>query len=130
MYPIHYGTLLMAEYYHPIYLSLPLDHLKTPRHVRDLIRDSEQHLVTKSHNSYNTISSSNVKRADYGFENYVDMTETPLRSITNRGTGITILAPTYSTKIFIDCTVMTTYAIPFVHRYVTCPRFDRRYLHT
>ena len=38
-----------------------------------------------------------------------------------------ILAPTYSTKIFIGRTIMTTYVIPFVNRYVTCPRFDRRY---
>ena len=37
----------------------------------------------------------------YGFENYVDMTETRLRSITNSGTWMLILAPTYSTKIFI-----------------------------
>ena len=40
----------------------------------------------------------------YGFENYVDMTETPLRSITNSGTWMPILAPTYSTKIFIGQT--------------------------
>ena len=66
----------------------------------------------------------------YGFENYVDMTETPLRSITNSGTWMLILAPTYSTKIFIGRTVMTTYVIPFVHWYVTFPRFDCRYLHT
>ena len=45
-------------------------------------------------------------------------------------TWMLILFPTYSTKIFIGRTVMTTYAIPFVHRYVTCPIFDRRYLHT
>ena len=64
------------------------------------------------------------------FENNVDMTETRLRSITNSGTWMPILDPTYSTKIFIGRTVMATYVIPFVHRYVTCPRFDRRYLHT
>src|SRR5215216_29368 len=58
------GTLPVSDYYRPIYESLPLDHLETPRHVRDLIQDSEQHSVTKSHNSYNTISSTNVKRAD------------------------------------------------------------------
>src|SRR5215216_4214376 len=45
----------------------------------------------------------------YGFENYVDMTERPLRSITNSVTWMLILAPTYSTKIFIGQTVMTTY---------------------
>ena len=64
------------------------------------------------------------------FENYVGMTETPLRSITNSGTWMPILAPTYSTEIFLGRTVMTTYVIPFVHRYVTCPRFDRRFLNT
>ena len=42
------------------------------------------------------------------------MTETPLRSITNSGTWMLILVPTYSTKIFIGQTVMTTYVIPFV----------------
>ena len=40
----------------------------------------------------------------YRFENYVDMTETHLRSITNSGTWMLILAPTYSTKIFIGQT--------------------------
>ena len=30
----------------PIYKSLPPDHFGTPRDVRDLIRDSEQHSVT------------------------------------------------------------------------------------
>ena len=48
------GTILMSECNLPIYESLPLDHFETPRYVHDLIRDSEQHLVTKSHNSYNT----------------------------------------------------------------------------
>ena len=38
------------------------------------------------------------------FENYVDMTETHLRSITNSGTWMLILAPTYSMKIFIGQT--------------------------
>ena len=45
------GTILvtpklvpMAETALPIYNSLPPDHSGTPRDVRDLIRDSEQHL--------------------------------------------------------------------------------------
>ena len=53
-------------------------------------------------------------RGPYGFENYVDMTDTLLRSITNSGTWMLILVPTFSTKIFIGRTVMTTYIIPFV----------------
>ena len=53
-------------------------------------------------------------RGPYGFENYVDMTETYLRSITNSGTWMLILVPTYSMKIFISQTVMTIYVIPFV----------------
>src|SRR3989337_507316 len=42
------------------------------------------------------------------------MTETHLRSITNSGTWMLILVPTYSTKIFIGQTAITTYVIPFV----------------
>src|SRR3989337_1010081 len=42
------------------------------------------------------------------------MTETYLQSITNSGTWMLILVPTYSTKIFIGHTAMTTYVIPFV----------------
>ena len=57
-------TLPVLEYYRPIYESLPIDHFETPRHVRDLIRDSEQHSVTNIHNSNITISSTNVKRVD------------------------------------------------------------------
>ena len=60
-YPVTPETLPVSEYHHPIYQSLPLDHFETPRHVRDLIRYSEQHSVSKSHN---TKSSLNVKRAD------------------------------------------------------------------
>ena len=58
------------------------------------------------------------------------MTETLLRSITSSGTWMPILVPTYSTMIFISRTFMTIYVVPFVWRYVTCLRFDRRYLHT
>ena len=36
----------MPEIALPIYNSLPPDHSGTPRDVRDLIRDSEQHSVT------------------------------------------------------------------------------------
>ena len=43
-------TLPVSEYHRPVYESLPLDHFEMPRHVRNLIRDSEQHSVTKSHN--------------------------------------------------------------------------------
>ena len=44
------GTITVSEYYRPIYQSLRLEHFETPRHVRDLIRDSEQSSVTKTHN--------------------------------------------------------------------------------
>ena len=42
------------------------------------------------------------------------MNETRQRSLTNSGTWMLILAPTYSVKIFIGQTIMTTYVIPFV----------------
>ena len=47
-------TLPMSEYHLPLYQSLPIDHFESPRHVCDLIRDSEQPSVTKTHNSCNT----------------------------------------------------------------------------
>ena len=49
--PESLGTFPMYEYSLPIYRSLRLDHFETPRHVLDLIRDSEQTSVIKSHNS-------------------------------------------------------------------------------
>ena len=129
-YPNHSETFPMSEYSLSIYRSLPLDHFEIPRHVRDLIRDSKHPSVIKSHKLIIQIVIKRLACGSYGFKNYVDMTETPLRSITNSGTWMPILVPTYSTKIFIGQTFMTTYVIPFVCRYVTCPRFDRRYLHT
>ncbi len=39
--PESLGTFPMSENSRPIYESLPLDHFETPRHVPDLIRDSE-----------------------------------------------------------------------------------------
>ena len=50
-YPKCPETIPVSKYYRPIYQSLSLDHFETPRHVRDLIRDSEQSSVTKTHNS-------------------------------------------------------------------------------
>ena len=58
------GTLPETKHYYPIYQSLSPDHSGVPRHVRDLIPDSEQHSITNIHNSHSTISSTNVKRAD------------------------------------------------------------------
>ena len=40
--PISPGTLPISKHRLPIYQYLRLDHLETPRHVRDHIRDSEQ----------------------------------------------------------------------------------------
>ena len=71
--------------------------------------------TSKHINSYYQ-SSPNVKRADpsYGFEIYIGMTKTRLRSITNSRTWMLILAPTYSTKIFYRSDRITTYVVPFV----------------
>ena len=49
--PESLGTFPMSEYSLPIYQSLCLNHFETPRHVPDLIRDSEQTSIIKSHNS-------------------------------------------------------------------------------
>ena len=44
--PVMPGTLSVVKTILPIYQSLPPDHSVTPRDVRDLIRDFEQHSVT------------------------------------------------------------------------------------
>ena len=44
--PMMPGTLPVAKSILPIYQSLPPNHSGTPRDVRDLIWDSEQHSVT------------------------------------------------------------------------------------
>ena len=43
------GTFPMSKYSRPIYRSLRLDHFETPRHVPDLIQDSELLWYIKTH---------------------------------------------------------------------------------
>ena len=47
--PESLGTFPNSEYSRPIYRSLRLDHFETPRHVPDLIRDSELLRYIKTH---------------------------------------------------------------------------------
>ena len=47
--PESLGTFPKSEYSCPIYRSLRLDHFETPRHVPDLIRDSELLRYIKTH---------------------------------------------------------------------------------
>ena len=63
---------------------------------------------------FGKVDTTDTYHGPYAFENYVDMTETHLQSITNSGTWMLILVPTYSSKIFIGQTAITTYIIPFV----------------
>ena len=44
------GTLPEIKHYYPIYQTLSPDHSGVPRHVRDLIPNSEQHSVINIHN--------------------------------------------------------------------------------
>ena len=48
--PESLGTFPMSEYSRPIYRSLRLNHFETPRHVPDLIWDSELLRYIKTHN--------------------------------------------------------------------------------
>ena len=47
--PESLGTFPMSEYSRPIYRSLRLNHFETPRHVPDLIWDSELLRYIKTH---------------------------------------------------------------------------------
>ena len=81
-----------------------------------------------------------------GFENYVEMTRVTPRSISNSGTWILHILRRIlhilrrilhiGSYIFYEELIVWTlvprihiipYVIPFVLRYVTCPRFDRQY---
>src|SRR4051812_1089706 len=58
--PESLGTFPNSEYSRPIYRYLRLDHFETPRHVPDLIRDSELLRYIKTHNNCHR----NLKHAD------------------------------------------------------------------
>src|SRR5664279_1634147 len=49
-----------------------------------------------------TLASTNVKCVTLWVREHVDMIETPLRSIIISGTWMPMMAPTHSTKIFIE----------------------------
>ena len=88
--------------------------VETPRHVPISSGTPNYIRYIKTHKLILLIVTERYACGPYGFKNYVDMTETRLRSITNSGTWMLILVPTYYTKIFIGRTAMTTYVIPFV----------------
>ena len=58
-------------------------------------------LRSPKHTTHNITVIETLSVRTLRFENNVDMTETRFRSITNSGTWMPILVPTYSTKIFI-----------------------------
>ena len=85
----------------PIYQSLPPDHSGAPRDIRDLIRDSEQPSVTNTYISilqkcHRTLSVQTLRVRELCRHDRDTSTV-----ITNSGTWMPILVPTYSTKIFI-----------------------------
>ena len=102
----------MPKYYRPTYQSLPLDHFETPRHV--ISSGTPNNLRSPKHITHNTNHHRTLSVRTLRVRELVDMTETHLRSITNSGTWMLIMVPTYSMKIFIGQTSMTTYVIPFV----------------
>ena len=55
------------------------------------------------------------------------MIETPLRSIITSGIWISIMTPVHSSNIIDRLNLDVCYPIPFVSRYITCLRSDRRY---
>ena len=55
--PESLGSFPMSEYSRPIYQSLRLDHFETPRHVADLIQDSELLRYIKTHKHIIKLSS-------------------------------------------------------------------------
>ena len=60
-------------------------------------------------------------------QEYADMIQTSLWSIIISGTWMSMMTPTYSSKIIGRLNLDIRYPIPFVSRYITCPRSGRRY---
>src|SRR4051812_14400972 len=120
----------MSEYYRSIYESLPLDHFETTHHVRDLIRDSEQHSVTKSRNSYNTNRHRTLSVRTLRIRELCrhDRDTSPFNNQQRNLDGH------IGSYIFYEDLYRSNrndnIRNSLCHRYVTCPRFDRRYLHT
>ena len=125
-----YGTLLVSEYHRPIYQSLPLDHFDTPRHVCDLNWDSEQHSVTKSNNSYNTNCHRTLSVRTLWVRELCRH-DRDTSSVNNQERNLDAHIGSY---IFYEDLYQSNrndnISYSLCHRYVTCPRFDRRYLHT
>src|SRR5215216_1692746 len=118
----------MFEYSLPIYESLPLDHFETPRHVRDLIWDSEQSSVkhiTLNTNRHRTLSVRALRVRELCRH---DRDTSPVNN-QQRNLDVHIGSYIFYEDIYwsnrndnIRCSLC--------HRYVTCPRFDRQYLYT
>ena len=120
----------MSEYYRLIYQSLPIDHLETPHHVRDLIRDSKQPSVTKTHNSYNTYHHRTLSvwtlRVRELFRHDRDTS-----LVNNQQKDLDAHIGSY---IFYEDLYWSNrddnICYSLCHWYVTCSRFDRWYLRT
>ena len=111
MYPIPSGTLPVSEYHRPVYINIylstisilllmsvissgTLNNIWSPNHITHIILYRQRTL------SVRTLRVRELCRHD--------------RDTSQVNNWMPILAPTYSTKIFIGRTVMTTYVIPFV----------------
>ena len=79
-----------------------------------ILSGTPNNLWSSKHITHNTNHHRTLSVWTLRVREHVDMTETHLQSITNSETWMLILDPTYSTKIFIGQTAMTTYIIPFV----------------
>src|SRR3954470_17891073 len=116
----------MSEYSRPIYRSLRLDHFETPRHVSDLIRDSELLRYIKTHKFiYNYHR--NLKRADPTVREQCrhDRDTSPVNN-QQRDLDAHIGSYIFYEDLYRSDRI-TTYVGSLCHRYVTYPRFDRRY---
>ena len=126
----HYRTIPMSEYNLPIYQHLPPNHFEIPHHVRDLIWDSKQPSVTKTHNSYNTYRHQMLSVRTLRVRELCrhDRDTSPVNNLyryLDAHIGSHIF---YKDLYRSNRNVNIRYSL--CHQYVTCPRFDHRYLHT
>src|SRR3954467_10292826 len=114
----------MSEYSRPIYRSLRLDHFETPRHVPDLIRDSELLRYIKTHN-ITIIETLSVRTLRVREQCRHDRDTSPVNN-QQRDLDAHIGSYIFYEDLYRSDRI-TTYVSSLCHRYVTYPRFDRRY---
>ena len=112
-----------------LYMNLYLSTISRLLVMSVISSGTPNNLRSPKHITHNTNRHRTLSVQPYGSENYVDMTGTRFRSITNSGTWMLYWLPHILRRSLL-VKPHNNIRCSLCHRYVTCPRSDRRYLNT